>query len=101
MLFAITCSALLVFGSEIIRKNNYIQSENSEKTSASPTPILGQPETSPTSNLSPSPINVTRELRVFAAASLANVVNAHKPKFEKENNVKLMIKSDQDSDRFC
>ena len=91
MLFAITGSALLVFGSEIIRKNNYIQSEDSEKTPASPTPILGQPEPSPTSNLSPSPINVTRELRVFAAASLANVVNAHKPKFEKENNVKLMF----------
>ena len=91
MLFAITGSALLVFGSEIIRKNNYIQSEDSEKTPASPTPILGQPEPSPTSNLSPSPINVTRELRVFAAASLANVVNAHKPKFEKENNVKLLF----------
>jgi molybdate transport system substrate-binding protein len=28
---------------------------------------------------------------VFAAASLANVVNDHKPKFEKENNVKLMF----------
>ena len=91
MLFAITGSALLVFGSEIIRKNNYVQSEDSEKTPASPTPILGPPEPSPTSTLSPSPINVTRELRVFAAASLANVVNAHKPKFEKENNVKLMF----------
>ncbi|MFC1505839.1 molybdate ABC transporter substrate-binding protein [Thermoproteota archaeon] len=91
MLFAITGSALLAFGSEIIRKNNYIQSGDSEKTPASPTPILGQPEPSPTSNLSPSPINVTRELRVFAAASLANVVNDHKPKFEKENNVKLLF----------
>jgi len=91
MLFAIAGSALLVFGSEIIRKNNYSPLEDSEKTSVSPTPILGQPEPSPTSNLSPSPINMTRELRVFAAASLANVVNAHKAKFEKENNVKLMF----------
>jgi molybdate transport system substrate-binding protein len=91
MLFVITGSALLVFGSEIIRKNNYIQSENSGNTSASPTPILGQPESSTTSTLSPSPINMTRELRVFAAASLANVVNVHKLKFEKENNVKLMF----------
>ncbi|OGD52887.1 molybdate ABC transporter substrate-binding protein [Candidatus Bathyarchaeota archaeon RBG_13_38_9] len=91
MFFAITGSALLVFGSEIIRKNNYIQFSDSENTSASPTPILGQPESSLTSNLSPSTINMTRELRVFAAASLANVVNAHKPKFEKENNVKLMF----------
>ncbi len=91
MLFAVAGSALLVFGYEIIRKNNYDHSENSEKTSLSPTPILGQPESSPTSNLSPPPINMTRELRVFAAASLANVVNAHKEEFEKENNVKLMF----------
>jgi ABC-type molybdate transport system substrate-binding protein len=81
MLFAIASSALLLFGSEIIRKNNYNQSENSEQTSMSPTPILGKPESSPTSNPSPSPINMTRELRVFAAASLANVVNAHKEEF--------------------
>jgi molybdate transport system substrate-binding protein len=91
MIFAIAGSALLVFGSEIIRKNNYNQSENSEQASVSPTPILGQPESSPTSNLSPSPINMTRELRVFAAASLANVLNAHKEEFEKENDVKLMF----------
>jgi molybdate transport system substrate-binding protein len=91
MFFAIAGSALLVFGSEIIRKNNYDHSEDSEKTSLSPTPILGQPEPSPTSNQPPSPVNVTRELRVFAAASLANVVNAHKEEFEKENNVKLMF----------
>jgi molybdate transport system substrate-binding protein len=91
MIFAISGSALLVFGSEIIRKNNYDQSDNSGQLSVSPTPILGQPEPSPTSNLSPSPVNMTRELRVFAAASLANVVNAHKVKFEKENNVNLMF----------
>ncbi len=89
MLFAIAGSALLVFGSDIISKNDYGSSEDSEKTPASPTPILGHPEPSPTSNLSPSPINMTRELRVFAAASLANVVNDHKEKFEKENDVKL------------
>ena len=91
MIFAIAGSTLLVFGSEMIRKNNYVQSEDSETTSVSPTPILGQPEPSPTSDLSPSPVNMTRELRVFAAASLANVVNVHKPKFEKENNVNLMF----------
>ena len=91
MIFVIAGSALLVFGSEIIRKNHHYQTENFEQTSMSPTPILEQPESSPTSNLSPSPINMTRELRVFAAASLANVLNAHKEEFEKENNVKLMF----------
>ena len=91
MIFAITGSALLVFGSEIIHKNYYNQSDDSEKSSMPPTPILGQPESSPTSNLSPSPVNVTRELRVFAAASLANVLNNHKEEFEKENNVKLLF----------
>lgn len=91
MLFVIAGSALLVFRYEIIRKNNHNPLENPEKTSPSPTPILGQPEPLPTSNLSPSTINVTRELRVFAATSLANVVNAHKIKFEKENDIKLII----------
>jgi molybdate transport system substrate-binding protein len=91
MLFVIAGSALLVFRYEIIRKNDHNPLEDPEKTSPSPTPILGQPEPLPTSNLSPSTINVTRELRVFVATSLANVVNAHKIKFEKENDVKLII----------
>jgi len=33
----------------------------------------------------------TVELRVFAAASLTNVVNASKPTFEKANNAKLLV----------
>ncbi|WP_455278811.1 molybdate ABC transporter substrate-binding protein [[Eubacterium] cellulosolvens] len=90
VVFSITGSALLVFGSELIRKDNYGRSDESNG-SVSPTPILGQPKPLPPSDLSPSPINVTRELRVFAAASLANVVNAHKEKFEKENDVKLLF----------
>ena len=91
MIFAISGSALLVLGSEIIHKKNYNQSDNSGQLSVSPTPILGHPESSSTSNLSPPSVNVTRELRVFAAASLANVLNNHKEEFEKENNAKLIF----------
>ena len=88
MVFAIAGSVLLVFGPEIMFKISS-QSEDYEKILVSPTPVLEHPEQSTTSTLSQSPVNVTRELRVFAAASLANVANANKAKFEKENNVEL------------
>jgi molybdate transport system substrate-binding protein len=90
MVFTIVGSALLILGFENIHKNEFIQSEELNN-SISPTPILEHPEQSTTSTLSQSQVNVTRELRVFAAASLANVVNANKARFEKENNVKLIF----------
>jgi len=89
VLLAIASSALAISGYNFFQYSNMPSVGVSPTVSAQPTSTAPSPTPTPTEQ----PVNKTAsELRLFVAASLANVVRKHAQEtFERENNVRILL----------